>query len=349
MSDERYFYNRLFKKLPDIFFRIYAGGRIIFISDSAGKLTGFSPDELKSAGTFWDLFTDPGQSAGIVDMLNARGSAEGCELLMKTRDNSPLWVSLSAYYYKGKGSLTIEGTARDITKRKDAERSLHNSDKLAAIGQLAAGIAHEINNPLTSASLSIQIIMEKLKRAQAEHAIMQKLEGLQRNIDKAASITKNLLTMARTDDSGFTLVNIDDCINEALSLPHPGNLEIRKNLGETSPIMGNPAMLSQAVSNVLNNAVEFTRNTKGIVTIATYNQNGNVTVEITDNGTGISGEDISRVFNPFFTTKEVGEGTGLGLSVSYGIIRQHGGEMSIQSVPGKGTAVVFRLPAGAAH
>ncbi|MBF0318921.1 MAG: PAS domain S-box protein [Nitrospirae bacterium] len=349
MANEKLFYNRLFNRLLDIFFRIHADGRIIYISESAGKLTGFSPEEIKSLGTFWELLADPGDPAKIIDMLIINASVVDYELPLKTRDNSPLWVSLNAYYYKGKDSLTIEGTARDITKRKEAQQSLHNSEKLAAIGQLAAGIAHEINNPLTSASLSIQIIMEKIKKSPSPEAITRKLEGLQRNIDKAASITKKLLTMAKSGDSLFTRVNINDCINEALSKPRCAALEIRSMPGETAPVMGNPALLSQAVANILDNALEFTRTTKGIVTIATYNQNGSVTVEITDNGTGISDEDISRVFNPFFTTKGVGEGTGLGLSVSYGIIRQHGGEMVIHSTPGKGTTVIFSLPAGTAQ
>lgn len=191
--EDKTLYNRLYDKLPDVFFKIYADGRVIFISGAVERLTGFNPDEIKAAGAFWELFAGIGQPAEtMTNMLNEQGSAEGIELPIKTRDNGLRWVSVNAWYFKDQGTSTIEGILRDITKCKELR---DNSEKLAAEGQFAATAAHEINNQLTSASLSVQIIMQKLSKSSTPEAITRKLEGLQRNIDKAVSMAKNLMTV----------------------------------------------------------------------------------------------------------------------------------------------------------
>ncbi|MBF0458907.1 MAG: PAS domain S-box protein [Nitrospirae bacterium] len=190
MMEDDIFYNRLYDKLPDVFFKLCADGRIIFISGAVERLTGFSPDEIKAKGAFWELFSGSGQPVEtMTNMLNEQGSAEGIELPIKT-NNGSRWVSVNAWYFKEQEPSTIEGTLRDITKCKELQ---DNSEKLAAAGQLAATAAHEINNQLTSASLSIQIIMQKLSKSSTPEVITRKLEGLQRNIDKAVSVAKQLM------------------------------------------------------------------------------------------------------------------------------------------------------------
>ncbi|KWT78165.1 PAS domain-containing protein [Candidatus Magnetominusculus xianensis] len=204
MADEKKLCDQLSDKPPDIFFRISTDGQILFISDCVERLTGFSPDDIKSC-TFWELFAGTGHTAAmpqiIFAMLNEKGRAEGIEMLIKTRDNSPFMASLHAYYFRENDALTIEGSLRDIS---NLPHFPDDSEKITAAHQSAAAMAHEINNLLTSASLSAQLIEQKLSKSTAPEAVTQKLARLQKNIDKAALIAKNLMSITRTYNSEFT-------------------------------------------------------------------------------------------------------------------------------------------------
>jgi signal transduction histidine kinase len=236
----------------------------------------------------------------------------------------------------------------DIETRKKLENHLKllaQSEKLASIGQLAAGIAHEINNPLTNASLSIQTLKGRLKHNSEDKDFIQKLDAVERNVDRASIIAKELLQFSRERETELIPVNINKTIAGALTLlSHPlKNISVHHNMSEAPEIMGDPRKLEQVFINILNNAVEAIRG-EGSISINTMHDDGLVTIEITDTGQGIGEEVLSRVFDPFFTTKEVGAGTGLGLSICYGIISQHNGAIEISSVPQKGTTVTIKLP-----
>ncbi|MCG6551114.1 MAG: PAS domain-containing protein [Candidatus Magnetominusculus sp. LBB02] len=201
MAEGKLFYNRLYDRLTDVFFQTDTDGRVMFISDSIGRLTGFSLDEIKLRGMFRELFADPGQAAGFIDSLNEKESAEDVELLMKTHSGVPLWVSVSAYYFRDNGSPTIGGTARDITKYKECR---DDYELLRQRCQKTAGLAHELNNQLTAASLNIQIISQRLDSSSRSEAITQKLETLQRNIDNAVSMAKQMLAIPVADPAGVS-------------------------------------------------------------------------------------------------------------------------------------------------
>ncbi|MDI6744798.1 MAG: ATP-binding protein [Thermodesulfovibrionales bacterium] len=236
----------------------------------------------------------------------------------------------------------------DIETRKKLENHLKllaQSEKLASIGQLAAGIAHEINNPLTNASLNIQTLKGRLERNSEDKDVIQKLDAVERNVDRASIIAKELLQFSRERETELIPVNINKIISGALTLlSHKlKNISVHHHLQEAPEIMGNPGKLEQVFINIMDNAVEAMRG-EGRISISTAHSSSHITVEITDTGHGIPEKASSKVFDPFFTTKEVGAGTGLGLSICYGIINQHNGSIEITSTPQKGTTVTIKLP-----
>ena len=222
---------------------------------------------------------------------------------------------------------------------------LNETENLSALGQLAAGIAHEINNPLTNASLGVQALKIKLKNDRSSHNIVEKLSAIETNIDRASLIAQELLQFSGQREEQRVPVNVNEVIHSALTLLRYRlqDFELTENLAPLPDSMGDPVRLEQVFINILANSIAATPK-GGKVAIASQLKGGMIEVSITDTGSGISAADQSRVFEPFFTTRDVGAGTGLGLFVSYGIVRQHQGQIELASSPGKGTTVTVRLP-----
>jgi signal transduction histidine kinase len=238
----------------------------------------------------------------------------------------------------------------DVETRRRIEqqtRHLVQAEKLTSLGQLAAGIAHEINNPLTNASLGIQTLKSKLSNAGGEQdkEIAAKLDAVERNIDRASTIAQELLQFSRQRETEFVPLNINDVIKSSLTLmQHKLKMvKVDQNLSTVPDILGDTGKLEQVFINVLSNALEAMP-VGGTIAIDTLQKDGMVEVRLVDTGTGIPGKNVSRVFDPFFTTKEVGLGTGLGLSICYGIIRQHHGRIQLSSAVGQGTTVIITIP-----
>jgi len=227
-------------------------------------------------------------------------------------------------------------------------RHLVQAEKLTSLGQLAAGIAHEINNPLTNASLGIQTLKGKLRGGIAEKELADKLELVERNIDRASTIAQELLQFSRRRESEFISVNINAVIKGSLTLmKHKLNsVMVEQELSLVPEIMGDPGKLEQVIINVLANAVEAMPK-GGRISISTELRKGMVVTSFMDTGPGIAEENISRLFDPFYTTKEIGSGTGLGLSICYGIIHQHRGSIKVSSAAGRGTTVTIEIPSKA--
>jgi two-component system NtrC family sensor kinase len=239
----------------------------------------------------------------------------------------------------------------DIEKRKRYERQtrrLVQAEKLASLGQLAAGIAHEINNPLACASLGVERLKTKLRsNGKIGDAALEMLDVAERNIDRASAIAKELLQFSRSRETRFVPVDINRLIEGALLLMQY-KLREHKASTQLAPlplVLGDAGKLEQVFINALSNSIEAMPDS-GEISISTCTEGQSVVIRISDNGTGIRPEDLGSVFDPFFTTKEIGNGTGLGLYISYGIIAQHKGEIEIESRPGQGTVLTVRLPAG---
>ena len=202
------------------------------------------------------------------------------------------------------------------------------SEKMTSLGILAAGIAHEINNPLTNISLNAEMLRDLVG---SEPRASRKIEAIDRNIDRASRIAKELLHFSREKETELHPVDLNRILASAVNLikPQPRSAIIRLEVEKVPEIMGIPWKLEEVFINLLLNSMDACGDQDGI-TVRTFREKDTVKAVIADTGHGIGEEHLGRVFDPFFTTKEIGKGTGLGLSVCYNIIRQHGGIISQQ-------------------
>lgn len=238
----------------------------------------------------------------------------------------------------------------DIETRKKLEQQLKRlaqSDRLVSLGQLAAGIAHEINNPLTNASLNVETLKNKLKSCCGYDDILNKVDAIGRNVGKASTIAKELLQFSHQKELEFIPLNINNVITSVLTLLKYklNDVTIHENLSDIPDVMADHRKLEQVFLNILSNSIEAMPD-GGDIYIAASSSNGMVNVQICDTGVGIPKENISKVFDPFFTTKEIGAGTGLGLSICYSIIHQHNGSIEITSTLEEGTTAIVKFPIG---
>ena len=216
------------------------------------------------------------------------------------------------------------------------------SEKLTSMGILAAGIAHEINNPLTNVSLNIEMLRDIVFE---DEKVIRKLDAIDRNIQRASVIAKELLHFSRESESDLEPMDIGTVLKSSISLL--SNQEkssiIHLNLEKTPTIKGIPWKLEEVFINLLMNSLDACEHHDSIV-VEAFHDADIVKVIISDTGKGIPENLIHQVFDPFFTTKEVGKGTGLGLTVCYNIVRQHDGEIGIANREQGGTTVTIKLP-----
>lgn len=232
-----------------------------------------------------------------------------------------------------------------LEQRELIDERLHRfsqSEKLTSMGILAAGIAHEINNPLTNVSLNVEMLKDLVGD---EEKINKKLEAIDRNITRASRITRELLHFSRDEEVPFKPININHILTSTRNLLKNQKLSsiIRMELQDVPEIRGISWKLEEVFINLLMNSIDAC-NEEDTIEIETFLDKGRVVVLITDTGHGIVEDNIFKVFDPFFTTKEIGKGTGLGLSVSYNIIKQHGGEISLVSSEHGGAVVTVSFP-----
>ena len=240
------------------------------------------------------------------------------------------------------GSIVV---IEDISSRVQLEEQLQISEKMASIGLLAAGVAHEVNTPLTGISSYTQMLLQGAEPTDPRTRMLEKIE---RQTFRAAKIVNGLLNLARPAQVDSGPIDVNAVINDVLSLlEHQlrnGRIQVRKELASTGPIVqGIEYKLQQVFLNLLLNARDAMPK-GGWLTIVTRGGPEWATVEVADTGSGIPSDHLSRIYDPFFTTKEIGRGTGLGLSITYGILQEHGGTITCDSHVGKGTRFILTLP-----
>ncbi|HEX8283948.1 MAG TPA: ATP-binding protein [Pyrinomonadaceae bacterium] len=240
----------------------------------------------------------------------------------------------------------------DVTGRVRLEEQLQQREKLSSIGLLAAGVAHEINTPLTGVSSYTQMLLGMLADTDPKHALLQKIR---RQTDRATGIVNNLLNFSRTGGvTEFADVNLARVLDDTLQLLEPqlrqNSVEVVREYAEDLPrVYANAGKLQQVFTNLLLNARDAIPDGGRITLRAAPAERDAVGVEIADTGIGIAAENVARIYDPFFTTKGVGRGTGLGLAVSYGIVQEHAGHIAVESAPGRGTTFRITLPTSAAR
>jgi len=226
------------------------------------------------------------------------------------------------------------------------------SEKMSAIGQLISGVAHELNNPLASVLGFADFLIES---GEVPPALDEPLRVIQQESQRAASVVKNLLTFARRQDQGRRPVAVGEVLartvtllrNQLIQLHAEPVLEVADGLPE---VLASPNQLQQVFVNLINNAAQAIAATgrPGTVTVRARVWLDGVAVDVADTGPGVPPEISQRIFEPFFTTKREGEGTGLGLSICQGIVKEHGGRLSLQSTGRPGATFTVELPAAPA-
>ena len=239
----------------------------------------------------------------------------------------------------------------DITERVQLEQQLQISEKMASVGLLAAGVAHEVNTPLTGISSFTQMLLDDADPADPKTRVLEKIET---QTFRAAKIVNGLLNLARPGRSDATgSVDINSVVNEVLALLEPqlatGSVKVRRELvGAPLVVQGVEFKLQQVFLNLFLNARDAMVK-GGWLTIGTRFEGQDAVVDVADTGSGIPPELLSRIYDPFFTTKAPGKGTGLGLSVIYGVVQEHRGVIECESEPGQGTRFTLKLPLAAAR
>ena len=266
-----------------------------------------------------------------------------------TRDNRSLVlnIALAPLRSDSQGRTGALVVLEDVTARTRLEEQLQQREKLSSIGLLAAGVAHEVNTPLTGVSSYTQMLLGMLPETDPKHTLLQKVR---RQADRASNIVNNLLNFSRTGSlDEFHELDIARVLDDTLQLLEPqlrrSQIEIVRHYQPDLPkVFGSAGKLQQVFTNLILNARDAILE-GGEITLTALSDNDDVLiVEVADTGIGIAPENVAKIYDPFYTTKGVGRGTGLGLAVTYGIVQEHSGHIRVESTPGKGTTFSITLP-----
>ena len=322
--------------------------RVLYANDAAVREYGYSVDELMSMSV--DVLVASAVPLRATDDLSRTpANVVIAEHVHRRRDGSqfPATVALSFIRQDSGAPIGQVLSVRNLTDERRIAEQLRQSEKLAALGELVAGVAHELNNPLAGISAFAQLLLEEevLSDDQRESARLIKREA-----DRAVSVIRDLLLFSRKTGPAIGPIDLNGLVHLTLRLRayslRSSGVDVETNLDPTLPeLSGDDQKLQQVILNLIVNAEYAMRRatTKRLV-IRTAREGDVVVAEVSDTGAGMSEDTLQRVFEPFFTTKPAGEGTGLGLSVSYGIIEAHNGTITVDSAVGRGTTFRIVLP-----
>jgi two-component system NtrC family sensor kinase len=324
--------------------------KVVMANQAAAKIFGFSSPE-EGIGEDPLEFVHPADKESALELIVKELFEQDLrmthEIRAITKDGRAIWISVTAARIMHKGKLAGLISFTDITEQKRQSERLMLTDRLASLGELASGAAHELNNPLTSIIGFSQLLLEK----EVPDDIHEDLKLINSEAQRAVSVTKNLLTFARKHAPVKQRDQINNIIEDVLKLrtyEHKANgIEVERQLDPDLPkIMVDYFQMQQVFMNIIINAEYFMikAHNKGVLTITTKKQDDTVMISFADDGPGIPPENLKRIFDPFFTTKEAGKGTGLGLSICHGIVTGHGGQIYVRSQLGKGATVFVELP-----
>lgn len=282
----------------------------------------------------------------VASRFAPRGQQE-IEIDVTDREGQRLFIALTMTSLMDEdGSVEIYSyMIRNLTARAIRKAQMERSERMASLGHMAAGVAHEIGNPLTAISSIIQLLQRKI----TDKTQLEQLGRVRENINRITRIVRDLVDFSRAKSPEISVMNLNETINEVIGLlRHDARcrdvefkLQLEKKL---KPIRAVPDQLYQVFLNFVLNSVDACELVPHpVVTVITENNGSEILVEVRDNGAGIPSNLKERIFEPFFTTKEVGKGTGLGLSVSYNIIESIGGHIKVESRPGD-TRFTIRIP-----
>ncbi|MFQ5751851.1 MAG: PAS domain S-box protein, partial [bacterium] len=380
-SEERF--RNLVENANDIIYSLTPEGKFTYVPPNWKDILGHEVSEV--LGKSFEPFVHPEDLAACQKFLHkvfeSGEKQSGIEYRVKHKNGSWRWHTSSASPFKDENGRVLYyiGIAHDITERKkfiddlaEANRHLREtqgqlvqSEKMASLGMLVAGIAHEINTPIGAVHSmhdTLKRAVKKLKQTletqfpkeyKENHGLSTPIKiiddankVIENGSERVINIVRRLRSFARLDEAELKTVDIHEGLEDTLTLIHheiKHNITVTKNFAELPAIACFPGRLNQVYLNLLINAKQAIRD-KGEIAITTFQKEGNVHIEIQDNGVGISRDKLSRIFDPGFTTKGVGVGTGLGLSICYQIIKDHKGEIRVKSEVGKGSTFTIVFP-----
>ncbi|MDP2993095.1 MAG: PAS domain S-box protein [Deltaproteobacteria bacterium] len=353
-SEERY--RLLVENSNDLIYTLDSHSRITFVNQNISILTGYTPAELRGKSVF-DILTPESQKKAIAQIRTLvktrRTLVEDLQILAKDGKKRTIMVNIQPIH-DAEGKITgFQGVARDISERSQQQEQMIHSEKLATVGLIASGIAHEIGTPLNIISGNAEFLLADLPEY---HPMREELETIVDQCQRISDQVKSLLDFARPSSSQFAPLNINEIIHDTLRLlKHmiKPNHNIQFNLTpEMPPLMGDKYRLRQLFINLLLNAFQAMP-AGGSLTISTRLLSGSrapkvedpyVDIKIQDSGQGIEKENLKSIFDPFFTTKAMGQGTGLGLAVCLRIVKDHEGSIEVESEVNKGATFTIHLP-----
>jgi len=342
-------YRRIFEVSKDMILVMGKDGIILELNPEGYAMLGLKRTDSLNGKRFKDFFSDEKDWGRIEKMMERNGFVTNVEIVLKRSDGARMGslVSGSIDANQPGQEETIHFLVKDIEQRRIMEKQMAQADKLASIGQLSAGIAHEINNPLGVILGYTQLL---LRNEKTETDRYSDLKTIEKHVKNCKSIVEDLLNFARSSKPEIKTTFINEAADDVLNfILHHSKLDgidiVRKYDQSVPPMLLDEKKIRQVLINLLMNAGHAVGK-KGIISLSTeyIGQDNKVAIKVADTGYGIEKKDLTSIFDPFFTTKPTGEGTGLGLSVSYGIVKSHGGEILVESEFGKGTLFTVLLP-----
>jgi len=351
LSMSEYKFRQIFEVSKDMILVAARDGSIVNLNPSGYELLGFKDESIVNGDrNLREFIADHKSWQAIMNAVRTEGSVSNMELDLHTADGTVRRILLSGSRTEPSDTEeeTIHFLIKDIEQRKLMEEQLAQADRLASIGELSSGVAHEINNPLGVILGYTQLLLRNEKVNSERY---DDLKTIEKHVRNCKSIVEDLLSFSRKSETAKELVDIRDLIDEVVVfVRHHAdieNIKIEKKFRENVlPAMMDEKKIKQVLINLLVNAIHAVGKQGRIVIASALDAaSRHLRVTVQDNGHGIEKKDLKKIFDPFFTTKSTGEGTGLGLSVSYGIIKDHGGQIEVESKQGEGSTFTFTLPA----
>jgi PAS domain S-box-containing protein len=323
-------------------------GKIIYANPAYVNISGYTKEEL--IGKNPNVLSSGKQTKEFWKRVWAKilNGEQWVGQIQNRRKNGELFhteLVISPIIDENKKVIGFLGAHRDITEQKMLEQQLLRAQKMETFGTLAAGIAHEVGNPLTSISSLVQI----LQRSTGDEFIKEKLELVKNQINRITKIIRELVDFSRPSPHIVQDVDINTVVKEALNIVQYGkkvrSIKFNSKLSDNLPRVAVVSdQLVQVFLNILMNAVDACEGKPGTISVSTQLNGDLIEITMSDTGSGIAEENVQKIFDPFFTTKEAGRGTGLGLWVSLGIIKSFGGDIHVESELGRGTTFIVTLP-----
>ena len=331
-------------------------GNLIYVNESFAQMHGYAAKEI--IGKNLSIFHTKEQMRDVTRInkqLIQKGSYVAEEVWHKRKDGSVFPTLMTGTLIRGRKekSLFLSATVIDITQRKKAEEALLQSERLKALGGMAAGVAHDFNNLLAIILGNAQLLERGLKRYKSEE-IKHRLKIIARTASEGGETVRRLQYFTRREvpSRDFTRLDLNEIVREAISSTSPRwkdeaeakgiTIRIKEKLGKLPSILGSRSGLMEVLTNLIFNALE-SMSEGGEITIRTEAKENEVLLYFTDSGKGIPDRIKEKIFHPFFTTKGP-QASGLGLSVSYGIIKRHRGKIKVESSKGKGITFTISMP-----